>query len=77
LGQTQTKMNVVYLKGIVNDKVVKEIKLRLERIQTDGILGAGYIEQFIGDAPWSLFFTVSYSERPDAVLSENEVKASM
>jgi spore germination protein KA len=68
--KTRTNVNVVYLKGIVNDQVVKEIKLRLERIQTDGILGAGHIEQFIGDAPWSPFSTVGYSERPDVVAAK-------
>ena len=65
--KTKTAINIVYLKGVVNEKIVAEIRRRLARIQTDGILGSGYIEQLIGDAPISIFSTTSYSERPDAV----------
>jgi spore germination protein KA len=65
--KTKTNVVLVYLKGVVNEKIVDEIKRRLGRIQTDGILGAGYIEQFISDTPFSLFSTVDYSERPDVV----------
>lgn len=68
--KTGTNIGVVYLKGIVNEKIIKEIRYRLKRIQTDGIVGAGYIEQFITDAPFSPFSTVSYSERPDVVTAK-------
>ena len=68
--KTRTKLSIVYLKGVVNEKVVAEIRLRLQRIETDGILGAGYIEQLIGDAPFSIFATTAYSERPDVVASK-------
>jgi spore germination protein KA len=68
--KTGTNIGVVYLKGVVNEKVVKEIRHRLRRIQTDGIVGAGYIEQFISDAPFSPFSTISYSERPDVVVAK-------
>lgn len=64
---TQTKVGIVYLKSVVNEKIVAELRRRLNRIQTDAILGAGYIEQFIGDAPFSPFSTIAYSERPDVV----------
>ena len=65
--KTNTSISLLYLKGVVNEKIVAEIRTRLSRIQIDGILGAGYIEQLIGDAPFSPFSTVSYSERPDSV----------
>lgn len=63
----KTKTDIVfgYVKGIVNEKLVEEVKRRLRRINTDGILGAGFIEQFIEDAPFSPFATVGYTERPD------------
>jgi len=71
IGQiTHTTIKVVYLKGVMNDKVVEEIRQRLKRIKTDGILGAGYIEQFIGDNPLSPFSTIDYSERPDTVAAK-------
>ncbi len=65
--QTQTHIGIVYLQGIANDKIVEEIHLRLDRIDTDGILESGYIEEFIQDAAASPFPTIQNTERPDAV----------
>lgn len=68
LGQvTKTDVAVVYIKGIVNDKIVAEVKERLSRIKIDAILETGYIEEFIEDSPWSPFCTVFHTERPDKV----------
>lgn len=64
---TDTEMAVIYIEGIVNDKLVAEVKSRLERIQIDGILESGYIEELIEDNPWSLFPTVNHTEKPDRV----------
>jgi spore germination protein KA len=68
--KTRTNIGIAYMKGVVNEKVLQEIRHRLSRIQTDGIVGAGYIEQLISDAPVSPFSTVSYSERPDVVAAK-------
>ncbi|MGE4274374.1 MAG: spore germination protein [Desulfitobacterium sp.] len=65
--ETQTEVCVAYIKGIAKDEVVKEVKLRLKRIDTDAILESGYIESFIEDAPISIFPTVGNSEKPDIV----------
>jgi spore germination protein KA len=66
IGQrTRTEVTIAYLNGVANPKLVQEVKRRLERIKTDGILNAGYIEQYIEDAPFSPFMTVGYTERPD------------
>lgn len=42
----------------------------MERIEIDGILDSGYIQELIRDAPFSPFETVGYSERPDAIASK-------
>ncbi|WP_277584402.1 spore germination protein [Psychrobacillus antarcticus] len=65
--RTRTNVAVMYIKGIANDKVVKEVHFRLDRIDIDGILESGYIEELIQDAPRSMFPTVYNSERPDVV----------
>jgi spore germination protein KA len=65
--QTQTDVCLAYIKGIVNEALIIEIKRRLQRIKTDSILESGYIEEFIEDAPFSLFPTIYNTERPDAV----------
>lgn len=65
--QTKTSVCVAYLNGIANDKIVAEVKSRLQRIDTDSVLESGYVESFIEDAPFSLFPTVGNSEKPDIV----------
>jgi len=62
---TKTDVAVVYIKGIVNDKLVEEVKKRLARIDIDGVLESGYIEELIEDNPWSVFPQVNHTERPD------------
>ncbi len=68
--QTKTGICIVYIDGIANAKTVQEMKDRLTRIETDSILESGYIEEFIEDAPYSLFPTVGNSEKPDIVASK-------
>ena len=64
---TKTKLNVCYIKGIANDKVVQEVKLRIGRINIDSVLSSNHIEELIMDEPISLFPLVQYTERPDKV----------
>ncbi len=68
--QTKTSVCIAYLNGIVNPKLISEIKYRLNRINTDAILESGYIEQFIEDAPFSIFTTVGNSEKPEKVAAK-------
>jgi spore germination protein KA len=66
---SQTDIAIMYVSGIANEKIVKEVKERLERIDMDSILGSGYIEQLIEDQTWTTFPTTYHSERPDVVTS--------
>lgn len=68
--RTKTDICIAYVDGIVNPQLVEEIKRRLNRIRTDSILESGYIEQFIEDAPFSIFSTVGNSEKPDVVAAK-------
>ncbi|MBC8015312.1 MAG: spore germination protein [Sporomusaceae bacterium] len=63
--QTQTKLAVVYLKGVADDALVDEAHNRLSRLEIDGILESSYIESMIEDAPLSPFPTIFNTERPD------------
>lgn len=65
--QTKTKICIAYIKGIANEKLVDEVRSRLERIEIDSILESGYIEAFIEDNPSSIFPTIGNSEKPDVV----------
>ncbi|WP_287896215.1 spore germination protein [Dehalobacter sp.] len=62
---SKTKVNICYIQGVANEKIVAEVKSRIERITIDNILDSSYLEEFISDEPISLFPLVQYTERPD------------
>lgn len=64
---TQTNVIIAYVAGLVDMTLVEEIKNRLHRIQIDGILESGYIEEMIEDHPYSPFPQLLNTERPDVV----------
>lgn len=71
LGQeTNTDIAISYIKGLAHDDVIDTVRRRLKRIKTDAILESGYIEEFIEDAPFSIFSTVANSEKPDIVAAK-------
>lgn len=64
---SQTDVAIVYIEGIVSRTVLDEVRNRIGRIQMDGVLESGFIEEFIEDAPWSPFPQIQNTERPDVV----------
>ncbi|UOF88859.1 spore germination protein [Fodinisporobacter ferrooxydans] len=64
---TKTDLVIAYIDGIVTDSVVTEVKNRLGRIDIDGVLESGYIEELLEDNPFSPFPQFQNTERPDAV----------
>lgn len=64
---TKTNVSIMYINGIAMDKAVKEVRDRIERIQIDGILESGYIEELIQDKGFTLFPTIYNTERPDVI----------
>ena len=65
--QTKTQICVCYIDGIANEPIHKELMMRLNNVDIDGILDSGYIEEIIKDAPYSPFRTIINTERPDVV----------
>ncbi len=59
------KCAVMYLDDVTSDKLVDEVKFRLNNIKGDFISGAGMVEQLIEDSTWSLFPSILSTERPD------------
>lgn len=64
---TKTNVSVMYIKGIANENIVKEVNDRLNTIDIDGILESSYIEELVRDGAYSPFPTMQSTERPDAV----------
>lgn len=65
--RTKTDVAIAYIRDIASEKIVKEVRKRLNRIDIDGILESGYIEELIQDGVYTPFPTVYNSERPDAI----------
>ncbi|OPX87162.1 MAG: Spore germination protein B1 [Pelotomaculum sp. PtaB.Bin104] len=64
---TATEVRVFYIKGLASPELVYEVMSRLRRIDIDGILESGYLEELIEDSPYSPFPQLIHTERPDRV----------
>lgn len=64
--RTKTFVSVLYIEGVMDNNILAEIKKRIEKIDVDGVLESGYIEEFIEDNTWSPFPQIQGTERPDA-----------
>lgn len=67
--ETKTKVILAYVQGVCQADLVMKVKKRLSLIEIDGVLGAGYLEEYIEDNPFSPFPQIQYTERPDVVVS--------
>ncbi|KUO97138.1 spore germination protein [Ferroacidibacillus organovorans] len=71
-----TDVAIMYLDGVVNPKLVSEIKKRIKGIEIDYLPDSGMMEQFLEDGPIGFFPKFLSTERPDRVaygLSEGQV----
>ncbi|MCQ6282571.1 spore germination protein [Bacillus sp. EB600] len=66
---TETQVIVAYMEGIAENTLIQEVTNRLKRIDMDGILESGYIEEMIQDSPYSPFPQILTTERPDVAAS--------
>ncbi|WP_051475436.1 spore germination protein [Bacillus sp. J37] len=62
---TKSKVAICFVRGLAGEELIKEVEYRLSKIDIDGILDVGYIEQFIEDNHMSPFPQVQSTERPD------------
>lgn len=64
---TKTKVQIVYLRNVVNDKIILRIKQKISAYKIDGIIDSSYLARFLEDKPYSLFKQVGNSEKPDII----------
>ena len=64
---TKTKVDLVYVKGIANEKIVAEIRTRLNKINVSAVFESANIEDLIADKTFTLFPLALNTERPDTV----------
>jgi len=67
--QTLTEIAIVYIDGVTNMKIVEELKIRINSIEVDQVLSAGFIEEYIVNNNYSPFPQVIYTERTDKLCS--------
>jgi spore germination protein len=68
--RTKNGVAVTYIRNIANQELVKEVLRRIKRIDIDGVITSGTLEQLIEDNFMSPFPQIQYTERPDKVVSE-------
>ncbi|SHE64207.1 spore germination protein KA [Tissierella praeacuta DSM 18095] len=68
--QTNTKISLAYINGIVKQEILDELRRRIQEIQIDSILDTGYLERYIEDAPRTVICTIGHSEKPDVVVGK-------
>ncbi|RKQ37990.1 spore germination protein [Oceanobacillus halophilus] len=69
---SQRSNNVVYtlyIKDITSEKLLENVRERLNTLDVDAIQNLSLLEQYIEERKYSLFPTVLYTERPDRAVS--------
>ncbi len=64
--RVKTKCALLYVEGLANPKIVKEVRRRVTAIDTSEMLSSGLLEQYI-ETHHSLLPTIMGTERPDRV----------
>jgi spore germination protein KA len=62
-GHTQCAM--MYVTGLTNPALIREVKRRLKSLNIDFIASSGVLEELIADDPCTIFLQISTTERPD------------
>ena len=65
--RSKTDIAVMYIKDIVDDKLLQEVNKRLDNIDIDAILDSSMLEHLIEDNYLSPFPQIENTERPDSV----------
>ncbi|UOQ83816.1 spore germination protein [Gracilibacillus salinarum] len=63
------EVNVIYIKDLVNDDLLNNVRNRIKQIKTDNVRNLEILEQFIEERPYSLIPTILYTEKPDKATS--------
>ncbi|NLY74694.1 MAG: spore germination protein [Firmicutes bacterium] len=66
--RTRTRVAIVYLKDVADPDLALEVKKRLAKIDIDGILEPGVLEEFIKDNKRTTMPLSLTSERPDKIV---------
>ena len=68
--ESATRVAMLYLDAIANPDILAEAKRRINAIDIDGLIAAENFEEYMCDAPRSLFPQFIHTERPDKLAIE-------
>ena len=68
--RSHTLVQILYMEDLVHEKLLEDVKERLEEFEIDGILDSGMLEQLTEDAWYSPFPQYQTTERPDRAVQE-------
>lgn len=63
--KSRTRVSMMFVEGIASEETVRELARRLDSLDVDGLLATGTLEEYIVDAPRSVFPQLLHTERPD------------
>ena len=63
--RSHTRLAVLFLEGVADPETVRELALRLERIDVDALSSLGVLEERLADRPRSPFPQLLHTEKPD------------
>lgn len=63
--RSDTEVDIIYLQSIANPEIIGMVKERLKKIDIDGLLATGNLEEYLSDSPRSPFPQIMHTERPD------------
>lgn len=67
---SKTLISVVYVKGIADDKLVKTLTDKINKINIDAILDSSYVAKYLGEHRTSIFKQVGNTEKPDILTAK-------
>ncbi|MGM8216668.1 spore germination protein [Bacillaceae bacterium W0354] len=67
--RSNNELYILYVKDLASEEILKDLKERINGLDTDAIQNLSLLEQYIEDRNYSIFPTMLYTERPDRAAS--------
>ena len=68
--KTRTTINIIYLPSIADENIIKALKDKINKIDTDGIFDSFYISQYLQRGQDKFFKRVGTTEKPDIAVAK-------
>jgi Bacillus/Clostridium GerA spore germination protein len=66
--RSKTKVALIYLDDVIDQRVLDEVHKRLEKVELDILTSIYELESYVRDKPYSIFPSMDYTGRPDFIV---------